>query len=95
MASKRKFLMLEERVAVISLLVEGHSCRRVASDLGVGKNQIQNILNYMYIYMYVNRYLFMYMINEINNKGMEIINIKSKLCFKSFISLYSISIKTV
>ncbi|KAH3775866.1 hypothetical protein DPMN_177275 [Dreissena polymorpha] len=44
MASKRKFLTLEERVKVISLLGEGHSCRRVASDLGVGKTQIQSIL---------------------------------------------------
>jgi len=44
MASKRKFLTLEERVKVISLLGKGHSCRRVASDLGVGKTQIQSIL---------------------------------------------------
>ncbi|KAH3706742.1 hypothetical protein DPMN_066131 [Dreissena polymorpha] len=44
MASKRKFLTLEERVKVISLLGKGHSCRRVASDLGVGKTEIQIIL---------------------------------------------------
>ena len=37
MASKRKFLTLEERVKVISLFGKGHSCRRVASDLGVEK----------------------------------------------------------
>ncbi|KAH3870905.1 hypothetical protein DPMN_034097 [Dreissena polymorpha] len=44
MTSKRKFLTLDERVKVISMLKKGHSCRRVASDLGVGKTQIQNIL---------------------------------------------------
>ena len=44
MASKRKFLTLEERVKVISLVGKGHSCRRVASGLGVGKTQIQSIL---------------------------------------------------
>ncbi|KAH3832762.1 hypothetical protein DPMN_106057 [Dreissena polymorpha] len=44
MASKREFLTLQERVKVISLLDKGHSCRRVASDRGVGKTQIQSIL---------------------------------------------------
>lgn len=41
---KRKILCLEERVKVLKLCERGESCRKVASDFGVGKTQIQAIM---------------------------------------------------
>ena len=38
---KRKFLTLDERVAVIKLLESGKSSRKVAEQYGVGRTQIQ------------------------------------------------------
>jgi kinesin family protein 6/9 len=46
MASKRKIttLKLEERYEVLKLYDTGKSSRQIASELGVGRSQIQNIL---------------------------------------------------
>lgn len=44
MASKRKCLTLEERVKCLKLLESGKSSRVVASELGVGRSQVQNVL---------------------------------------------------
>ena len=41
---KRRILTLEERVAVLKKIDSGQSCRGVASELGVGKTQIQGIV---------------------------------------------------
>ena len=41
---KRKVLSLRERVAVLSKIDSGKSCRSVAGEIGVGKTQIQGIL---------------------------------------------------
>ena len=41
---KRKVLDLEQRVAVLKKIDSGQSCRRIASELGVGKTQIQGIV---------------------------------------------------
>ena len=42
--SKRKCLTLTEKVDVIKKLDSGKSCRGVASELGIGKTQVQTIL---------------------------------------------------
>ena len=41
---ERKCLTLEERVKCIKLLEQGKSSRVVASEVGVGRTQIQNLL---------------------------------------------------
>lgn len=42
--SKRKCLTLEERVKCLKLLESGKSTRTVASEIGVGRTQVQNVL---------------------------------------------------
>jgi len=44
MSRKRKILTLEDRVAVLTKIDSGKSCRGIAEELGVGKTQIQNIV---------------------------------------------------
>ena len=45
MASKNgRSLTLAERVAVVRSSENGHSCRKIARDLGVGKTQVQRII---------------------------------------------------
>ena len=44
MSRKRKVLTLEERVSVIKKSDSGKACRAIAAELGVGKTQIQTIM---------------------------------------------------
>lgn len=44
-SKKRKVLTLEERVEVINNFDKGQSCRAIATKAGVGKTQIQSIIN--------------------------------------------------
>ena len=41
---KRKVLSLEDRIKVVQMNTAGKSCRKIADELGVGKTQIQNII---------------------------------------------------